>query len=190
MKKVNILIIALLVVGICGLALVEGYIMPEMRRREQQYLSEQGDPLTHDFNRLLKFKSRYMGDASNLSNLNLNLPLYEIPRTFQLYPETLTAEINYQDSLTGIEAALFDRALVYNATANFVLVENLETLILNFGKDSFTISRCAVESWYGIELASLQNEARWAEKVQRPLSDRAYVKSFIEENFTMQLRPA
>jgi len=93
------LIIALLLIGLGVLAFIEGYIKPEMRKKEQQYLSEQKDPLTHDFNRLLKFKSRYMGDASNLSNLNLNLPLYEIPRTFQLYPETLTAEINYQDSL-------------------------------------------------------------------------------------------
>ena len=75
MRKLNILIIALLVVGICGLALVEGYIRPEMRRREQQYLSEQRDPLTHDFSRLLEFRSRYMGDASNLANLNYNLPL-------------------------------------------------------------------------------------------------------------------
>lgn len=190
MKKVNILIIALLVVGICGLALVEGYIRPEMRRREQQYLLEQKDPLTHDFSRLLKFKSRYMGDASNLPNLNYNLPLGDLQITFQLYPETLTAEINYQDALTGIEAELFDRALVYNATANFVLIDNLETLILNFEQDSYTISRRTVESWYGVDLASLQNEARWAEKVQRPLSDRAYVRSFIEENFTMQPRSA
>jgi hypothetical protein len=190
MKKVNILIITLLVVGICGLALVEGYIRPEMRRREQQYLSEQRDPLTHDFSRLLEFRSRYMGDASNLGNLNANLPLGEIRRTFQFNPKTLTAEINYQDALTGIEAELFDRALVYNATANFVLIDNLETLILNFEQDSYTISRRTVESWYGVDLASMQNEARWAEKVQRPLSDRAYVRSFIEENFTMQPRPA
>ena len=38
MKKVNILIIALLITGICALVLVEGYVKPEMRRREQQYL--------------------------------------------------------------------------------------------------------------------------------------------------------
>ncbi len=190
MRKLNILIIALLVVGICGLALVEGYIRSEMSRREQQYLSEQRDPLTHDFSRLLEFRSRYMGDASNLANLNYNLPLSDLQRKFQLHPEALTAEIKYQDSPTGIEAELFDRALVYNATANFVLIDNLETLILNFEHDSYTISRRAVESWYGVDLASLQSEARWADKVQRPLSDRAYVNSFIKENFTIQPRPA
>lgn len=187
MKKRNILIIALLVIGLGALALVEGYIKPEMRRKEEQYLAEQGEPLTHDFSRLLEFKSRYMGDASNLANLNAALPLSGIERTLELFPESLTAEINYETLPAGIESALFSRALIYNATANFVLIGNLETLILNFGQDSYTIPRNAVESWYGIRLASLQEEALWAEKVQRPLTDRNYVDRFIEENFTRSI---
>ena len=190
MKKKNILIIALLVVGICGLALVEGYIRPEMRRREQKYLAEQNDPLTHDFSRLLEFKSPYMGDASNLSNLNYHLPLGGLKMKFQLYPEKLTAEITYEDSIAGIETELFERTLVYNATANFVLIDNLEALILNFEQYSYAISRSTVESWYGVNLKTLQDEARWAEEVQRPIYDRAYVKSFIEKNFTVQPRAA
>ena len=190
MKKVNILIIALLIIGLSGLVLVEGYVKPEMRRREQQYLLEQRDPLTHDFSRLLEFRSRYMGDASNLANLNYNLPPGDLQMTFQIHPELLTAEITYQDSLTAMEAELFDRVLVYNTTANFVLIDNLETLVLNFERNSYTISRRAVESWYGVNLKTLQNEARWADEVQRPLSGRAYVRSFIEESFTIQPRSA
>ncbi len=187
MKK-NILIIALLVVGICGLALVEGYIRPEIRKREQNYLAEQSDPLTHDFSRLLEFKSRHMGDAPNLSNLNYHLPLGGLKMKLQLYPEKLTAEITYEDSVAGMETEFFERTLVYNATANFVLIDNLEALILNFERYSYAISRSTVESWYGATLKTLQDETRWAEEVQHPLSDRAYVKSFIEENFTVQPR--
>ena len=183
MKKRNILIVALLILGLGALALVEGYIKPEMRRKEELYLAEQGEPLTHDFGRLLEFKSHYMGDAPNLFHLNACLPLGEIQRWYELYPETLTAEISYQASPAAVEAELFNRALVYNATANFVLIDNLEALILNFEGASYTISRSAVESWYGVDLTSLQDADRWAEKVQRPLSDRGYVHSFIEENF-------
>lgn len=185
MKKRNILIIALLVIGLGALALVEGYIKPDLKRREEQYLAEQGEPLTHDFSRLLEFKSRYMGDASNLANLNAALPLCKIPRTLQLYPESFTAEIKYQASPSGSEDGLFRRALIYNATANFVLIDNLEALILNFEGDSYTISRNAVESWYGVKLASLQEGEIWAEKVRRPLSNRDYVDSFIGDNFTV-----
>lgn len=185
MKKRNILIIALLVIGLGALVLVEGYVRPELKRREQRYLAEQRDPLTHDFDRLLKFKSPYMGDASNLANLNAGLPLNEIPRTFQLYPETLTAEINYQDSPAGVDKALFYRALVYNATANFALIDNLENLALNFREQSYAVNRFAVENWYGVDLAFLQNGDKWAEKVRRPLSDTDYVNSFIEKNFTI-----
>ncbi len=182
MKKRNILIVALLLLGLGALALVEGYIKPEMRRKEGLYLAAQGEPLTHDFGRLLEFRSSYMGDISNLANLNANLPLGEFPRTFELYPEDFTAEINYQGSPAALEAGLFNRALVYNATANFTLIGNLETLILNFEGIAYTISRSAVENWYGVDLASLQDGEKWAEKVQRPLSDGAYVNSFIAEN--------
>ena len=183
MRKRNILIVALLILGLGALALVEGYIKPEMRRKEGLYLAAQGEPLTHDFGRLLEFKSSYMGDISNLANLNANLPLGELPRTFELYSDDLTAEINYQGSPAALEAGLFNRALVYNATANFTLIANLETLILNFEGVSYTVSRSAVENWYGLDLASLQDGDRWAEKVQRPLFGKAYVRSFIEENF-------
>ena len=186
MKQRNMVIIALLLIGLGALALIEGYIKPEMRRKEEQDLAEQQEPLTHDFSRLLQFKSRYMGDVSNLANLNGALPLGDIPRTFQLYPETLTAEINYHGSSAAVPADLFERALIYNATANFVLIDNLETLTHNFAEGSYSITRRAVESWYGTAPAALQDEARWAEKVQQPLSERAYVRSFFEENFTVQ----
>lgn len=186
MKKINIVIIALLALGLCGLALMEGYIKPGIRKKEKQYLAEQGDPLTHDFSRILKYRSRYMGDVSNLANLNGALPLSDIPRTYQLYPETLEAEINYRDTSAAVTADLFERALIYNATANFVLIDNLETLTLKFAEGSYSITRHAVKSWHGIAPAALQDGALWAEKVQQPLSDRAYVRSFIEENFTVQ----
>lgn len=182
MKKINIVIIALLALGLCGLALMEGYIKPGIRKKEEQYLAEQGDPLTHDFSRILKYRSRYMGDVSNLANLNADLPLSDFPRTFQLYPETLMAEINFQGPAKAIEKALFNRILLYNATANFVLVDNLEVLLLNFEDSSYSITRSAVEDWYSVELASLQEEAEWTERVQQPLSDGAYVNAFIEKN--------
>lgn len=182
MKKRNILIMTLLILGLVVLTLVEGYIKPEMRRKEERYLAEQADPLTHDFSRLPEFKSRYMGDASNLANLNAHLPLSELPRTIQLYPEILTAEINYQGPAAAIEADLFARALLYNTTANFALIDNLEALHLNFEDRSYSVSRRAVEDWYGAALSTLLEREGWIEKVQRPLADKGYVSSFIEEN--------
>jgi hypothetical protein len=182
MKTLNVLIVVLLGIGVFGLALVEGYIKPEISRQEQQYLLAQKDPLTHDFSRVLRFRNRNVGNMSNVANLNASLPLSDIQRTFQLYPEALTLEINYEEAAAGIEAELFRRSLVYNATANFVLIDNLVILILNFKDVSFTISRSAVERWYDVELTSLQSEEQWEDSVQRRLADRAYVDSFIEDN--------
>jgi len=186
MRNKNILIVVLLAVGFCGLALVEGYIKPRQKSQEEQYMKAQQDPLTHDFSRLLKFKSPYMGDASNLGNLNRNLPLADVRRTLELSPDDLTAEIFYQVRPADIEKGLFHRALVYNATANFVLIDNLELLIFDFDQSSYAIYREAVEDWYGLELSSLQVEARWTEKVQEPLTEKGYVDSFISRNFIIK----
>ncbi len=180
----NTWIVVLLGFGLLGLILLEGYIKPEIGYITPDLRQEQ-DPLTHDLSSVVGFRSRYMGNAPNLANLNGRLPLNHIPRTLQLHPEDLTAEINYQESVSGIESEMLRRSLVYNATANFALIENLELLIFNFEDRSFTITRTAVESWYEGDLTSLLSEERWNSGVQLRLSDRAYVDRFFEASFVI-----
>ncbi|MED1745518.1 hypothetical protein [Brevibacillus borstelensis] len=87
MKSKNIWIVMLFLVGAISLTMVEGYLKPEAEAKEEQYRMEQRNPLTHDFENVLPYKHKYMGDAGNLGNLNYHLPLSDIPKTFQLFPE-------------------------------------------------------------------------------------------------------
>ncbi|UFJ41126.1 DUF4825 domain-containing protein [Brevibacillus humidisoli] len=182
MKKRNGWIIALMMIGVIGMLYVEGVAKPQLQRQEQQEQLAQLNPLTHDIAHVLPYKSKYMGNAGNLTNLNNRLPLYNIAKTYQLYPDQLTAEISYEEAAASIDEELRTHAIVYNSTANFVLIDNLQVLKLNFQDDSYTIRREAVERWYGDAFNSLQEKERWEKEVSSKLSDQGYVKRFMEKN--------
>lgn len=182
MSRKNWLIIMLLLIGIGSIVAVEGFIKPRAHEQAIQYEAEQNDPLTHDIRRSLEFASPYMGNASNLMNLNASLPMRDIGRTFQLYPEQLTAELRFQVRAGDLQEEKLKQLLVYNSTANFVMIDNLQKLILTFEDQVFTIRRDEVESWYGsqVPLASLRDVGTWKKEVQARLDDSNYVSEYVD----------
>lgn len=182
MSRKNWLIIVLLLIGIGSIVAVEGFIKPKAQEQAIQYEAEQDNPLTHDIRNSLEFASPYMGDASNLMNLNTSLPMRDIGRTFQLYPEQLAAELRFQARAGDLQEEKLKQLLVYNSTANFVMIDNLQKLIFTFEDQVFTIQRDEVESWYGSKasLASLRDAATWEKEVQSRLGDSNYVSEYVE----------
>ncbi|MFB4326108.1 MULTISPECIES: DUF4825 domain-containing protein [Paenibacillus] len=182
MSRKNWLIVVLLLIGIGGMVALEGYIKPKAHEQAVQYEAEQNDPLTHDIRNSLKFASPYMGNAGNLINLNASLPMRDIERTFQLYPEELTAELRFKSRVGDLKEDMLKQTLVYNSTANFAMIDNLDTLIFKFEDRSFTIRRDEVEAWYGIGtgLASLREAVTWEKEVQARLHDNKYVSEYVD----------
>ncbi|MFM1653310.1 DUF4825 domain-containing protein [Brevibacillus sp. B_LB10_24] len=186
MRKRNLLIIALFITGALGMTIVEAQIKPEMERQQEQYRLDQLNPLTHDFQSVLPYKNKYMGNAGNLINLNYHLPLGDIVASFQLYPEELTAEVFYDRKAADLDEKRLKQALLYNSTANFVLIDNLQALKLSFNGTSYTITREAVEKWYGDRFKELQDNETWKKEVQGPLADPAYARRFYEQNVAVE----
>ncbi|MEK3733980.1 DUF4825 domain-containing protein [Paenibacillus sp. FSL M8-0334] len=183
MRRTGVWIVVLLVVGMIGLAVMEGYVKPKLDRQAKQYEMDQNDPLTHHIEPTVAYASPYMGDAGNLINLNASLPFRNIGRTFQLYPEVLTAEIRYQTAAGDTEPHKLKEILLYNATANFVMIDNLEKLKFVFEDETvFVADRELVESWYGEEgsLSVLRDAEVWEEQVRDRLRDADYVRNFAE----------
>lgn len=174
MKK-NVLILSLIIIGVIGISAIEFFIKPELDSQEQQYQVEQKNPLTHDFNSVLKYKHKYMGNASNFINLNNHLPLQQIGRTYQFYPDELTAEINYEKATATIDETNLKQSLLYNATANFVLIDNLQTLKFIFTDHSYTLTRAGVQQWYPVPLTDMQDVETWKQQVQAKLSARDFL---------------
>ena len=182
MSRKNWLIVALLLVGVAGMAALEGVIKPRANEQAVQYEAAQNDPLTHDIRNSLGFASPYLGNAGNLINLNASLPMRDIGRTFQLYPEELTAKLRFQARAGDLQEEKLKQLLVYNSTANFAMIDNLQKLIFVFEDQAFTIRRDEVESWYGsqVTLASLRDAGTWEKEVQSRLDDMKYVGDYVE----------
>ncbi|GGH18359.1 DUF4825 domain-containing protein [Paenibacillus segetis] len=177
MKTRNTIIIILLMLGIGLFTVVQGWIIPQQEQDKQRYIMEQQSPLTHDIGSVLKFKSKYMGDFSNFDNLISSLPLNRVDRSYQLYPEQLTAQINYEETVLGIGQERVELGLIYNATAAFALIDNLEGINFNFMDVDYQVKRQDVENWYGTTLSALLVEDTWGAKVQEKLADDEYVLS-------------
>ncbi|WP_145320969.1 DUF4825 domain-containing protein [Paenibacillus xylanexedens] len=181
MRIRNIWIITLVVLGIIGLVIVEGFVNPKIEAKQARYEEEQKNPLTHDFAALAKYRSPYMGDNSNLSHLNQALPLRERLNGYQLYPETFTVQVNYSLDTREMDAEELERILVYNAVANFVMIDNLEQIVYQFENTSHTLRRESAQQWTGTELKELQNTELWNSIVREKLVEPAQVKEAFSQ---------
>lgn len=183
MKARNNIIIGLALIGIIFFGVVQGIIIPQKNQKEQQYIINQQEPTTHDFDSVLKYKHEYMGNAGNLMNLFYSLPLNNLERTYQLYPDTLTAEINFKDKLTNNVENKGYKALIYNASAAFSLIDNLEIIYFNFEDVSYKVTKKDIEKWYGRDAATLAEKDIWKQNVQSKLNDEQYVLKCIHSVF-------
>ncbi|MEK3773872.1 DUF4825 domain-containing protein [Paenibacillus sp. FSL K6-4396] len=181
MRGKNIWIIALVVLGVVGLVYVEGVVNPGIEAKQDRYEAEQQNPLTHDFAALAKYRSPYMGDNSNLSHLNQALPLRERLNGYQLYPETFTAQVNYSLNTHEMDAEELERILVYNAVANFVMIDNLEQVVYQLENTSHTLRSEAAQQWTGTELKELQNPELWNSIVRDKLVEPVQVKEAFSQ---------
>jgi len=180
MKTRNRLIICLAVIGVIACLIVQGYIIPQNNYEKAQYITQQQNPSTHDLNSILKYKNKYMGNISNLSNLFYNLPLNNLGISFRLFPDKLTAEVNYKEAVWRINESdenKVNKALIYNSTAAFALIDNLEEIDYNFTGSSFKVKRADVEKWYGSNLSWLLTKDTWKNKVQDKLENYDFIKT-------------
>ncbi|WP_434752686.1 DUF4825 domain-containing protein [Paenibacillus amylolyticus] len=177
MKGKNLWIVSLFIIGLLSLVVVEGFINPKIAADQRRYEAEQNSPLTHDFTALAQYRNAYMGNFSNLSHLNQKLPLHERLDGYQLFPETFTAQINYSLNTDEMDEVQFERILVYNALANFVLIDNLEQVVYQFKDTQIVFERKLAQRWAGTELKTLQKAERWDSVVRQKLVEPAEVRA-------------
>ncbi|NMO95571.1 DUF4825 domain-containing protein [Paenibacillus lemnae] len=183
MKQKNKWILSLIIVGLIGLFVIEGYVKPNVKQEAAQYEIMQQDPATHHIAPAARYKSKYMGDAGKVSNLNRQLPYSDLRFTFQLYPDQLTAQLNFEQSAAEIEPSLLKKLLMYNTTANMVFIDNLEAVIWHFPDGDYTVKRNELAEWYGIQgsLSELQSEQEWDEIVQERVKQPGSADDFYKE---------
>lgn len=140
------------------------YVLSNNQKQAEQVDIEQLSIETHNFNKVLAYENEYMGNNSNTINLFNNLPLSNYRGLVELEPDTFTLVVNYSSS--GDE-----KTVIYNTTAAFVLIKNLEVIDMRFSDQSFVITRENVEQWFGADFDSLIDPAVFKEKVQQSLME-------------------
>lgn len=181
MNKLGKWIFILFGAGLILSGIVQFVIIPKQDAAAEQYENEQKHPLTHDLDYIIGYKNDYMGNASNTTQLFYHLPLGETVKDFELDSDDLEVMVHYDNSVKNIGTVKLQQNLVYNSTAAFALIANLEKITYHFRDETFSIDRKAVEKLYGGLGNLIENKDIWNKRVRDPLAD----KNVIKERFSL-----
>lgn len=168
MDKQRKIMIAILIIGVPLFIWIQFFEVPNKVKLGEAKLQQ--DPVTHVFENVTKYRSLYMGDASNLSHLMAELPLNEHVALIELDPDDLAVIVDYDVNSMEIEEKA-KQTVIYNTTAAFALIENLEQVNMQFKDEMYTVSRDRVERWFGTTLVDFKDPKVFEEKVQQKLTE-------------------
>ncbi|MFI2856539.1 DUF4825 domain-containing protein [Paenibacillus sp. JSM ZJ436] len=182
MRRKDYWIAALFVIALAGFFYMEGEVKPSRALDAARYEQAQQDPLTHNIHAALQQRGQYMGSVSTLTRLNQELPYRDLEYTYQLYPEKLTAQLHFKRPSDEVEQGFFRRMIMYNATANLGLVDNMEAMDFHFPDAVYSVQRSQLMSWYGLHShAELTQIEVWKAVVQEQVRRPDRVDAFYEQ---------
>ena len=178
-KKNKIILFSLLAFAIVLFLIIEFAIIPSVKNSRAEYAKNQTDAFTHDITVIEDFKSPYMGDASNISNMFYALPLNNISMKFQLNSEAGALTVSYLDTVWNIGEEKVARDLIYNSVAAMAAIDNLNEINYEFSGSSYSFSREQIETIFDMPLSDLlTDKSIWEEKIQSKLNSTAFVEQF------------
>ena len=158
---------------------------------EKKYTSETVPNVPFDrdesgIDNIIKYKSKYVGDNSNDSNLINNLPLSEYGYTFEIDSENLGLKINYHITDWYIKDNLYlQKSLIYNSVSIISLIDNVEYIEYNFTGNSYKVSRDIIESEYPSFYKIVHNNEMNKENFNQFLENKMKDNEFIERVFAI-----
>ncbi|MCZ2257929.1 DUF4825 domain-containing protein [Sporosarcina sp. G11-34] len=161
--------IGLLIVGLLLFGWVQVYYLPKIDALAEQKQLEQLEPETHHFSSMLEYANLYMGNSGNNTNLVNNLPMSDVFRLYEQNPDEFTFRINYDETVEGVGKERVEKSILYNATAIFTLIENMEIVEFSFVDDIYTVTRKRVNEWFDEDVSTFNDELVFEEKVQQPI---------------------
>lgn len=161
------LMLILVVVGALLFIWIQFFEVPNKVKLGEERMQQ--DPLTHDFEKVTSFEKPYMGDASNLGELFNALPLNNYRGPMEMDAEKFLLIVDYNLD-TDISTETVKQTVIYNTTAAFTLIGNLQEIRLLFDNESYIVTRENVEKWFGTTLVDFKDSKIFKEKVQEHLT--------------------
>jgi hypothetical protein len=203
MNKRNKLIITLFTFGVILFTIVQFIIVPKQKAEEERYLSNQLEATTQDLNYIIDYKNQYLVNSSNTINLFHKLPLSVNDMTFEIFEDS-TLKVEFKDTFLNVGKKSMEnksvsessnvedldkiykeevyKSLIYNSTAAFALIDNLEGITYLFSDVEYRVKEKDIENLYS-EFDNILNEDRWEKEVQSPLKNSIYIEANFEKNF-------
>lgn len=162
----RIIMVLVVVIGVPLFIWIQFFEVPNKVKIGEAKIQQ--DPATHKFEDVTTFEDPYMGDNSNMNNLFQALPLNDQKGTLEMDSDVFSLIVYYNTTTAelGQKAA---QAVIYNTTAAFTLIGNLQTVEMRFEDESYTVTRENVEQWFGTTLVDFKNPEEFKEKVQEKL---------------------
>lgn len=176
----NRVIILLAVTALLLTAVVYAYIIPAQDAHTEAYHKAQTDPLTHDLDSILLYKSDYMGDAPNLSQLLYHLPLADVPISLELDSEQLWVQVHYEVLSSDYGEEKLHQALVYNAVAIFSLIHNVNGVEFSFSDVTYRVARMDLMRNWDISSEELLDPKTWKNQLQAQLNRPEFLQSCMD----------
>lgn len=178
MKRKNVWIFVLMLCTGLVYCLLNFVVVPEIRLRESLQELSQQDAMYHDISAIQKFRSPYLGNASNTGSLFYNLPMMQYPMTFEIDPDTCTLTVRYDAASEQVGPVR--ETLAYNTVAAMAAIDNLECICYVLNDAEYTCTRQQVEAHFGAPLAPLLDDpSQWRDT----MNQEVFQKSALDEWF-------
>lgn len=178
MKRQNIWIFVLMLFTGMVYAFLSLIVIPEIRLRESLSKLSQQDAMYHDITAIQKYRSPYLGNASNTGNLFYNLPMLQYPMTFAIDPDSCTLTVRYD--VASEEVGLVRENLAYNTVAAMAAIDNLERICYVLTDAEYTFTREQVEAHFGTPLAPLLDDPdQWRETMDQEIFQKASLEEWF-----------
>lgn len=139
-------------------------------------------------NNIIKYKSNYIGDNSNVGMLLGNLPISEYGYNFEINSNELGIIINYNTTDWYNNTDLYvQKALIYNSLSIFTLIDNAQYIQYNFSGSSYKVTRKNVENIYPnydkIVIDGNVNKNNFILYVEKVINNSSFIENIFSELF-------
>lgn len=178
MKRKNVWIFVLMLFTGLVYYFLGFMVIPEIRLRESLREMSQQNAMHHDITAIQKYRSPYLGNASNTGNLFYNLPMLQYSMTFAIDPESCTLTVRYDVASEGVGPVREN--LAYNTVAAMAAIDNLECICYELSDVEYTFTREQVEAHFGAPLAPLLDDPeQWRETMDREIFQKAALEEWF-----------
>lgn len=154
------------------------WVIPAKERKQKEYEARQQDALTHDITSIEDYRTPYIGDAVNATQLFAKLPLGKVEKKYEIDSENGILTVSYLDTVWNIGESKVQQDLFYNTVATMASIDNLDGITYKFSGDSFSFTREQIEAIFGKDLSNLLEKEIWEEEVQSKIADRDFLTQF------------